>query len=287
MKKIRILAVDDNVVNLRSLVQELQGRYEVIPMNSGSRALRYLQRDTADLILLDVQMPDMDGIETLREIRDRGRGVMIPVIFLTSSNDKTTVMEGMKLGIVDYIVKPFQREDLLNRIDRTLKKQGVVPVEKWELNKSIKELAELIHISQWKQATLKAKEISGYKINEEIAGRVRTVYLKLEAGDYKAAEQTMNRVVQLMNAQNAATTGGRRSSQKLGQLEWSMKLHEVLEELDKFQTQGAIDKLNELMDYEIPADRRKCCEDVMACLKDYDDAEAEKILIHLLEEATR
>jgi CheY-like chemotaxis protein len=284
MKKVRILAVDDNVVNLQSIVQELQGKYEVVPLSSGSRAIRYLQRETVDLILLDVQMPDMDGIETLEAIRKRSKGVMIPVIFLTSSNDRETVMEGMRLGIVDFIVKPFQREDLLFRIDRTLKKQGVIPVERWELYQSVSDLSDLIDDEQWKKAILKAKEITGYRVSEDVVKRIRVVLQKLESGDYPAAKLTVSRVIQMLNSQADAR---KKESDAMGQLEWSMKLHGVLESLDQFNTQEAIEKMNALMDADMPEERRQSCELVLTCLQDCDDAEAEKIIIQILDDATK
>jgi CheY-like chemotaxis protein len=281
MKKVRILAVDDNVVNLQSIVQELQGKYEVIPMNSGSRALRYLQRETVDLILLDVQMPEMDGIQTLESIRKRSKGLMIPVIFLTSSNDRETVMEGMRLGIVDFIVKPFQREDLLFRIDRTLKKQGVIPVERWELYQAISDLSDLIDEEQWKKAILKATEISHYRVSEDVVKRVRVIAQKLESGDYQNAKLTTGRVIQMLDAQADV------KRQDMGQLEWSLKLHSVLESLDQFNTDEAIEKLKSLMADNMPEENREPCEQVLSALQDCDDAEAERIIIQILDDATK
>ena len=101
MEKLRILAVDDNMVNLASLEQELKDEYEVIPVSSGKRAIKFLYIEKVDLILLDVQMPIMDGIETLREIRTQENGITVPVILLTAKKDKETVIEGSKLGIMD------------------------------------------------------------------------------------------------------------------------------------------------------------------------------------------
>ena len=86
-----------------------------------------------DLILLDVQMALMDGIETLKEIRTLENGATIPVIMLTSKKDRETVIEGTKLGILDYVLKPFDSQDLHARIDRALKKVGALPGEDKEL----------------------------------------------------------------------------------------------------------------------------------------------------------
>ena len=122
MEKKRILAVDDNSISLAAIEQELKREYEVIPVNSGARALQYLKREKPDLILLDIQMAQKDGIETLREIRQMDRCTDIPVIMLTSKQDKAAVVETSKLGIYDYVLKPFKGEDLHQRINRALNK---------------------------------------------------------------------------------------------------------------------------------------------------------------------
>lgn len=122
-EKLKVLAVDDNSISLAAIEQELKDEYEVIPLNSGVRALQYLKREKPDLILLDIQMAIKDGIETLREIRNREGGSDIPVIMLTSLRDRNTVVESSKLGVEDYLVKPFNRRDLHERVDRVLKRK--------------------------------------------------------------------------------------------------------------------------------------------------------------------
>lgn len=118
--KKRILAVDDAAITLSRIADALWKDYDVITVNSGVRALKYLEQEKPDLILLDIRMAGKDGIETLREIRsmeDRGD---IPVIMLTGMEDTNSVVESAKLGICDYILKPFHAENLLNRIRRAL-----------------------------------------------------------------------------------------------------------------------------------------------------------------------
>jgi YesN/AraC family two-component response regulator len=192
-----------------------------------------------------------------------------------------TVMEGMKLGISDYVVKPFKRDDLLNRIDCTLKKYGVIPVEPWELRQSVNELSDLIHTQKWKQAIAKANEISGYQVSEEVYKRIKTVCTKLEEGDYPEAQQTVNRVIRLLD-----TRDGDQANSK-GHLEWSLQLHGVLEALDNFDNKKAIKEMVELMNYDMPVERHKVCQEVLTSLKNYDDSRAEKLLIQLLDEATK
>lgn len=123
VEKIKILAVDDNSISLAAIEQELKKDYEVIPINSGERALQYLRREKPDLILMDIQMAQKSGIETLREIRGMQKCKDIPVMMLTSKQDKASVVESSKLGIYDYVIKPFNGEDLHRRIDRILKER--------------------------------------------------------------------------------------------------------------------------------------------------------------------
>lgn len=121
MEKLRILAVDDNSISLAAIEQELKRDYEVIPVNSGERALQYLKREKPNLILMDIQMAQKSGIETLREMRGMDRCRDIPVIMLTSKQDKASVVESSKLGVFDYVIKPFKGDDLLRRIERVLR----------------------------------------------------------------------------------------------------------------------------------------------------------------------
>ena len=120
--KLTILAVDDNSISLATIEQEFKRSYEVIALNSGIRALQYLSQKTPPyLILLDVQMAPLDGIETLRQIREMENCQETPVIMLTSQREKQTIVESSKLGINDYVLKPFKTQDLHERIERVLK----------------------------------------------------------------------------------------------------------------------------------------------------------------------
>ena len=119
----RILAVDDAATILLRITDTLEKYYDVVTVNSGARALRYLEQVKPDLILLDIRMTPKNGFETLREIRDMKSRADIPVIMLTAMEDKDSVLEGITLGIRDYILKPFAPDDLLNRIRRVLEPQ--------------------------------------------------------------------------------------------------------------------------------------------------------------------
>lgn len=116
----RILAVDDAATILLRITDALEKHYEVVTVNSGVRALRFLEKEKPDLILLDIRMAPKDGFETLREIRSIPDRADIPVIMLTGVEDKESVLEGIKLGVCDYVLKPFTPDDLLERIQQAL-----------------------------------------------------------------------------------------------------------------------------------------------------------------------
>lgn len=118
--KKHILAIDDAAIVLKRIKDTLEERYDVVTVNTGARALRYLETEKPDLILLDIRMMPKDGFETLREIRSMEDRADIPVIMLTGVEDKDAVMESIKLGICDYVLKPFFPDDLLERIRHTL-----------------------------------------------------------------------------------------------------------------------------------------------------------------------
>lgn len=116
--KKRILAVDDDVIILTRISGILRKDYDLVTVNSGMRALRYLELEKPDLILLDIRMAQQDGIETLRKIREKEECKDIPVIMLTGVESRDTVVESAKLGICDYLLKPFSSTELMKRVRR-------------------------------------------------------------------------------------------------------------------------------------------------------------------------
>lgn len=127
--KKRILAVDDNAIVLTRISNTLQNDYDVITVNSGIRALKYLELEKPDLILLDIQMEQKNGIETLQEIRGMDDMADIPVIMLTGVEDKDFVLSSARLGICDYILKPFSSDNLLKRIRRVFEQENTTYME--------------------------------------------------------------------------------------------------------------------------------------------------------------
>ena len=115
-----ILIVDDSKTNLIMARQELKEEYEVTPVISGEQALQFLQKRIPDLILLDINMPVMDGKETLAKIKENPAWQNIPVIFLTSDESAETEAECLRLGAEDYIRKPFVAKVMRSRIERVI-----------------------------------------------------------------------------------------------------------------------------------------------------------------------
>lgn len=118
-----ILAVDDSAIVLSRIESTLCNDYDVVTVNSGARALKYLKEEKPDLILMDIRMAQKDGIETLRDIRNMDDRKDIPVIMLTGVETKDSVLESAKLGIRDYILKPFYNDELLKRIRRVFEQE--------------------------------------------------------------------------------------------------------------------------------------------------------------------
>jgi len=112
----KIIVVDDNLEDLTALKYTLKDNYGVYPCQSAVNMFDLLEHFKPDLILLDVEMPDMNGYEAARKLKDNPQYREIPLIFLTSMNDSISEMEGLKLGAVDYISKPFLAPLLLQRI---------------------------------------------------------------------------------------------------------------------------------------------------------------------------
>ena len=115
--KYKVLVVDDEKLIVKGLRFSLeQDDMEVECAYDGEEALEMAKNKKYDLILLDIQMTPKNGIDTLRDIRSMRDRSDIPVIMLTGVEDKESVLASFKLGICDYILKPFSSDDLLKRI---------------------------------------------------------------------------------------------------------------------------------------------------------------------------
>ena len=112
-----VLVVDDTIENLRLLSNMLSEQgYDVRAVTSGPQALQAVEREPPDLILLDINMPEMDGYEVCRRLKARDRSKDVPVIFLTALADTSDKVRAFEAGGVDYVTKPFQLDEVLARV---------------------------------------------------------------------------------------------------------------------------------------------------------------------------
>jgi len=103
----KILIVDDEPVNIGVLANALKGSYEICTALNGYDAIRLVKEEAPDLVLLDVMMPELDGLQVCRLIRAEGAFADTPVIFVTAVDSMEGEMQGLELGAVDYITKPM------------------------------------------------------------------------------------------------------------------------------------------------------------------------------------
>jgi len=115
-----VFMVDDDATNLAVGASALDGYYDVLTLNSGQKLLKILERNIPDLILLDVEMPDMNGYEVIKRLKEKPETENIPVIFLTAKTDGDSEYEGISLGAIDYITKPFFPPLLRKRLEMHL-----------------------------------------------------------------------------------------------------------------------------------------------------------------------
>ena len=165
-----ILVVDDNPNNLRLLYDELtKHSYTVKSAINGTMALKWLEKNKPDLILLDIRMPEMDGYEVCQRIKSDDSTREIPVIFISALLNVDDKVSAFKAGGVDYVTKPFQNEEILARIQTHM-----------SLKKMIKQIeAQNIRLRHEISGRKKAEEAL-QKTNKELEERVaeRTAHLK-------------------------------------------------------------------------------------------------------------
>jgi putative two-component system response regulator len=113
----QILVVDDNLTSLKQIGTQLASHYEVSLAKSGALALKICRQERPDLILLDVEMPEMDGFQTIARLKEDPDLKQIPVIFLTGNHDAVTEIRCLKSGAMDFIAKPANNDILLHRLE--------------------------------------------------------------------------------------------------------------------------------------------------------------------------
>ncbi|MBI4774260.1 MAG: response regulator [Deltaproteobacteria bacterium] len=120
MKNIQVLLVDDEAEFMETLIKRMRKRnVDIAGVKSGEEALSALDRSPADVVVLDVRMPGMDGIETLKQIKKRHP--LTEVIMLTGHANMEVAVQGMELGAFDYLMKPMDIDELLYKVEDAYK----------------------------------------------------------------------------------------------------------------------------------------------------------------------
>ena len=129
-----IFVVDDSDTNLTKAKEALKDCYRVMTLPSAAKMFTLLEKIKPDLILLDIEMPEMNGFEALKLLKDNAAYADIPIVFLTSMSDPAAEVRGFELGVIDFITKPFTTPVLINRIRTHL-----------SIDELIKERTEQLH----------------------------------------------------------------------------------------------------------------------------------------------
>lgn len=140
MKLKHILVIDDNVINLKFAEKTLRPYYKVSLLISGAQTLKFLSKNKPDLILLDINMPDMDVYETIKIIKLNQNLENVPVIFLSALTYSESEVRGLELGAVDFINKPFVPQSMLSRVKMHLE----LSEYKKELESKVSEKTEMV-----------------------------------------------------------------------------------------------------------------------------------------------
>jgi two-component system KDP operon response regulator KdpE len=135
MRKQLVMVVDDEAAILRLLRATLESEgYAVVSADRGSLALKMLDDERPDLLVLDVMMPEMSGFEVLRQIRTASQHPQVPVVMLTARTGDVDKLQGFQSGADDYVTKPFNPDELLARIAAILRRsKGDAAVTTWQV----------------------------------------------------------------------------------------------------------------------------------------------------------
>lgn len=135
-----IAVVDDDTANLKMAGFILsKNNMRVTALKSGRLLMDFVAQNKPDLVLLDILMPEMDGFETLRRLRESEGGKDIPVIFLTADEDEQSEVKGLELGAMDFIRKPFVPQTLVARVRHTVELDHLKRDFEAEVEKRVRE----------------------------------------------------------------------------------------------------------------------------------------------------
>jgi putative two-component system response regulator len=184
----KIALVDDDVTNLAVGKSILTEKYDIITLPSGEKLFKFMEQAKPDLILLDIEMPEMNGYDVLTKLKSSLVFASIPVIFLTARSDTSSELQGLSMGAVDYISKPFSPPLLLKRIELHL----LVESQK----------SELLHYNSNLQGMVQAKTQTVLDLQNSILKTVANLVEYRDEGTGGHVERTRGYLGILLDALN-------------------------------------------------------------------------------------
>ncbi len=202
-----ILLVDDEKVNLKILRTILRpGGYEFLEAGRGEEALTLLKQGSADLIILDLMMPGMDGFQTLEKIKDNPSTAFVPVIIASALKDSSAIERGLELGANDYFTKPLSDDD--RRFQLPLKCRNLIKMKKMQdqlvrLNQELKETQDKLIQKEKEAAVVEMAGAASHELNQPltaIMGNLQLVMARLPQGDplVERLEKVMGQVERMV-----------------------------------------------------------------------------------------
>ncbi|MGN0400807.1 MAG: diguanylate cyclase domain-containing protein [Acetatifactor sp.] len=191
-----ILVVDDNKINLASARHVLNDVYKVTAVTMGVQALKFLEDNDCDLILLDINMPEMDGFEVMERIRRNDRWKEIPIIFLTADNDAETENRCLEAGALDFIAKPFVPAVMMSRIGRILEMMDMRQQLAEKLEQKTREVHDITNKSRQDALTgLSNRSFTESTVNRYLSEGVKGALFMIDMDNFKAVNDTYGHIM--------------------------------------------------------------------------------------------
>ncbi len=171
-----VLIVDDNKINIDLLVKTLNDQYRIGIAKNGKKAIAYAEKFFPDLILLDIQMPEMDGYEVCSYLKSNPQTKDIPVIFITAMADVESKTRGLEIGAVDYVTKPFHASEVTARVKTHLAMNNMreaLNAQNFVLEQKVKE--KTAFIQEMLGATVQAMALTVESRDPYTAGHMERV----------------------------------------------------------------------------------------------------------------
>jgi two-component system cell cycle response regulator len=202
-----ILLVDDEKMNLKILEAVLRiNSYRFIEAESGEEALKTLERESIDLILLDLMMPGMDGFQTLEKIKQNPSTTFIPIIIASALKDSIDIEKGLELGANDYFTKPLSDDD--RRFQLPLKVRNLIKLKKMQdeltkLNHELKKTQEKLIEKEREAVVVEMAGAASHELNQPltaILGNLQLVMTKIPPGGpiYEKLNKILNQVERMV-----------------------------------------------------------------------------------------